>query len=568
MVVARGIPYSAPNPLLACVVRAQAGDASAFTQLVRDHQHAIYSLVLGIVRNTEDAGDIVQDVWVKVARHLPQLREPERFVPWLYRIARNCSMDFCNCRKKRPQAAYQRDGDEDDSFDVPDSSTYVPEQELLSLDERRKVWEALGALSESDRTVLFLRESRELPYAEIARILGITCNAAEVRVFRARERFRKQFIEVEEAAPECNISPLQLGAYVDGELGEATQKMLERHIHSCTECTSRLTAIESGRVLYRGIGLFLMPSGLTASILTNLPILGFASAATAAAGTGVAVAATRGAAATGAAASGAAATTGAAATGAVAAATVTAAAGAGSSTFGAGIAAAVAAAAMTGSVAVEYAETSVPTPAPAAAVVEIAAPPAPPVTIVYEAPAPPIPASQPVAVAPQIVPVAPAIPTPAADDSSNDAGSDAGAVAGNSRGQTDRDRGSDANSSNDRGHGTAGSVTAALTKDERTARSERDAKNEKADAKSEKNEKNEKSEKADAKADAKSEKNDSRNDKSDSKSDAGRGNDSGGRGNDGGRDGGRDNDGGRGNDGGRDGGGRDNDDGGRGGHGR
>ncbi len=112
------------------------------------------------------------------------------------------------------------------------------------------MWETLGGLSEGDRLILYLRESQELPYAEIAETLGISCNAAEVRVFRARERFRKEFMHVDDAPSACNISPLQLSAFVDGEMGVASRTMLERHAATCHGCTQRLHAIAAGRQLY------------------------------------------------------------------------------------------------------------------------------------------------------------------------------------------------------------------------------------------------------------------------------------------------------------------------------
>ena len=235
---------------LQCVVE---GDAAAFTELVRTYQRPVYNLVYSIVRNADDAQDIVQDVWVKVARCLPQLREPARFTSWLFRIARNCSNDYYSAKKSRPQSALTaRDEDDEQPFDVEDAHAEIPEDHVVAQDERRKVWETLGGLSEADRTILFLRESRELPYAEIAQTLGITCNAAEVRVFRARERFRKEFMHVEDAPSDCNVSPLQLSAFVDGELGQATRTMLERHSATCHGCTQRLRAISVGRRLYAG----------------------------------------------------------------------------------------------------------------------------------------------------------------------------------------------------------------------------------------------------------------------------------------------------------------------------
>jgi RNA polymerase sigma-70 factor (ECF subfamily) len=283
VVVARQVA-PAPDQSIACIVRAQTGDAAAFSDLVQAHERVIYNLALGIVRNAEDAADVVQDVWVRVARHLPQLREPERFGPWLYRIARNCSMDFYKSRKSQPPVDRGRSDDEDSPFDVPDGEQYAPEEQLLSLDERRKVWEALGSLSEADRTVLYLRESRELPYSEVARILGVNRNAAEVRFFRARERFRRQFLRIEADTSTCYVGPLQLAALVSDELGDASRRMLERHVHSCEHCSSRRSAMDKGRNLYRGLAMLLVPPGATDALISNAPTM---STLTAVAGAGL-----------------------------------------------------------------------------------------------------------------------------------------------------------------------------------------------------------------------------------------------------------------------------------------
>jgi RNA polymerase sigma-70 factor (ECF subfamily) len=252
MVVARRLPDATFDPSLDCVFRARGGDGRAFAQLVKQHEHTIYSLVLRVVRNPDDARDVVQDVWMRVALRLPQLREPERFTPWLRRIARNCALDFYNAKKSRPQTAPRREEDEDAPFDMVDATPDGPEQQIVSLDERRKVWETLGGLSEADRTILYLREHQDLPYAEIAKVLAISSNAAEVRVFRARERFRKLFTRIEEAAPSCNVSPLQLSALINGDIGDASRIMLERHVDTCEACTARLRSMETGRRLCTG----------------------------------------------------------------------------------------------------------------------------------------------------------------------------------------------------------------------------------------------------------------------------------------------------------------------------
>jgi RNA polymerase sigma-70 factor (ECF subfamily) len=276
------------------VTRARAHDPEAFAELVRAHQHAIYAFILGIVRNREDASDLTQEVWLKVAQHLDSLREAEDFTPWLYRIARNSCLDFLRARKSRPDeiGTIAHEGD-DGPLELPDRHGEGPEQHALALDEQYTVWETLGRLSEQDRTALFLREYLEFPYTDIARTLGISPNAAEVRVFRARVRFRQQFARVEDAVGECEVSALQLSRLID-RLEPAARGLtapvpasLQRHVRACLHCHARLEAMQVGRRLYRRLGLVSAPEGLFLSIITRLHlVLGSAGAgeATVAAG--------------------------------------------------------------------------------------------------------------------------------------------------------------------------------------------------------------------------------------------------------------------------------------------
>src|SRR5947208_2944378 len=82
-------------------IRAREGDNSAFASLVELHERRVYNLILGIVRTPEDAEDVAQEVWLKVAKAFPQLRDPQRFLPWLFRIARNTALDHVQARKTR-----------------------------------------------------------------------------------------------------------------------------------------------------------------------------------------------------------------------------------------------------------------------------------------------------------------------------------------------------------------------------------------------------------------------------------------------------------------------------------
>ena len=116
-----------------CVRRAQAGDRKAFSELVRRHQDRVYRYLLRMLGSHDDALELTQDAFVKAWQALPQWQPEAQFRTWLFRIAINQCYNFLKNRKKF--------GDPVDCDDVvlvgEDDS---PEEELISQDERRRVY--------------------------------------------------------------------------------------------------------------------------------------------------------------------------------------------------------------------------------------------------------------------------------------------------------------------------------------------------------------------------------------------------------------------------------------------
>ncbi len=173
------------------------GDGDTFADLVQQYDRTVHNVIRAMVHNPQDVEDVSQEVWIKVANNLANLRDQSRFLPWLYRISRNCALNFLSTQKNRQQVANTDDEDQVEALASPVAEG--PEAQAISVAERREVWAALAALSDADRTVLLLREFHELPYADIASQLHISRGNAEVRVFRARSRFRQQFTRREGA---------------------------------------------------------------------------------------------------------------------------------------------------------------------------------------------------------------------------------------------------------------------------------------------------------------------------------------------------------------------------------
>ncbi|MEO0108420.1 MAG: sigma-70 family RNA polymerase sigma factor, partial [candidate division WOR-3 bacterium] len=87
------------------VRKAKHGDESSFDELVRRYQQRVYAIAFRLVRNSEDAREVAQDVFVKVYRSLPGFRERSTFYTWLYRIAVNQALSLLRKYRRQPLPA-------------------------------------------------------------------------------------------------------------------------------------------------------------------------------------------------------------------------------------------------------------------------------------------------------------------------------------------------------------------------------------------------------------------------------------------------------------------------------
>ncbi len=166
----------------ALVERYRKGDRDAFTELVIRYQRPIYNAAFWILRSADDANDIAQGVFLKVAEHLDDFDSQHRFFSWIYRIAVNESLNLL-----------RRNGHEewlDDEIDLPGADTANPEWQASDAERSRNIQRALMGLSASDRIVLTLRHFSECSYQEIAEILQIDEKTVKSRLFEARHRLR------------------------------------------------------------------------------------------------------------------------------------------------------------------------------------------------------------------------------------------------------------------------------------------------------------------------------------------------------------------------------------------
>lgn len=160
------------------VARARDGDTRAYEQLVRRHQGRIYRLAVRMLTGTDEAEDVVQEVFLTTWRRLGQLRDDGAFVGWLYRATTNRCLNVIRARK--PVSAVEPDQQE-----AP-GPTGRPERAAENNAQLAALTAALDQLTAEQRACWLLREVHGRSYEEIAETIGTTGTAVRGRIARAR----------------------------------------------------------------------------------------------------------------------------------------------------------------------------------------------------------------------------------------------------------------------------------------------------------------------------------------------------------------------------------------------
>ena len=168
---------------IALVERSRNGDWAAFTELVVRYQRPIYNAAFWVLHKAEDANDVTQVVFLKVAERLDEYDPRYKFFSWIYRIAVNESLNLLR-RNKREESL-------DDEVDLPAAADADPERQASSAQISRRIRSALMKMTPNDRMVLTLRHFSECTYDEIGQILDIDQKTVKSRLFEARQRLRE-----------------------------------------------------------------------------------------------------------------------------------------------------------------------------------------------------------------------------------------------------------------------------------------------------------------------------------------------------------------------------------------
>lgn len=177
------------------LVRAcQAGEFAAFEELYRRYQRPIMAYIYQITRNYDEAGNIAQDVFLKVFEHVGRFDLARKFSTWFYTIARNASIDYLHARNRRVFVSFQDSDREDGASLVANSVTANVEpieHHLAQAEALTHLDKALAGLPHIYREIIELVVFQDRSYEDASVILGgISLGTLRSRMHHALRRLK------------------------------------------------------------------------------------------------------------------------------------------------------------------------------------------------------------------------------------------------------------------------------------------------------------------------------------------------------------------------------------------
>lgn len=183
-------PFPEPDDL-ELMARVRAGEVEAFTALVERHQNRVIGTIVRMLGSPEEAEDLAQLVFVRVWRNAARWEPSAKFTTWLLTITRNLVFNEVRRRGRARVVPLEEPGDEAPR-EYADERATDPGEALAAAELEAAIDAAIQALPESARLAVILRRYEEMPYEEIAVVLGVTVPAVKSLLFRARSELRER----------------------------------------------------------------------------------------------------------------------------------------------------------------------------------------------------------------------------------------------------------------------------------------------------------------------------------------------------------------------------------------
>lgn len=175
------------NPDLDLAQRHGYGDPEAFDEVYRRYATMVFNLALRMAGREEVAEDLVQDIFLRVHRHLARFNGRSSLKTWIYRVAINqCRSKLARRRWFTQPLAEENEGE---GVTLVDAGR-TPEDRTLAHDTARQVSRGLAQVKSKFREAVVLRDLEGLAYEEIAQVLGVRIGTVRSRIARGRDQLR------------------------------------------------------------------------------------------------------------------------------------------------------------------------------------------------------------------------------------------------------------------------------------------------------------------------------------------------------------------------------------------
>lgn len=188
----------------------QAGDEEAYEKLIQRFQTPVYNLAFRLLNDTGDAGDVVQEVFLKIFRNVGSFRAESSLRTWVYRIAVNEAYNRRRWifRHRRGETGIDETFEDSDVRERPLLDTgETPFDFTMNREAQILLEEGLMSLDPRFRTALVLREMEEMSYEEISAVLQVSLGTVKSRILRGREALRRYLTTRLDPAPSMQLVP-------------------------------------------------------------------------------------------------------------------------------------------------------------------------------------------------------------------------------------------------------------------------------------------------------------------------------------------------------------------------
>jgi len=169
------------------------GDNDSFTEIVSRYKNLVYSIILRMVTDREEANDLAQDVFVKIYKNLDKYYPDYKLSTWIIRITTNHVIDY---RRKKKQEVVPLD---EVAYEVAAPIADSPEEQLIKTESSRQLAQVISALPDMYKLPIVLYHQQGLSYQEIADVIHEPLSKVKNRIFRGRKMLKDTLVVLRES---------------------------------------------------------------------------------------------------------------------------------------------------------------------------------------------------------------------------------------------------------------------------------------------------------------------------------------------------------------------------------